>query len=280
MRIKITSDSTCDLSKRQLERYNITMVPLYVVKDNQTLKDREEITPSEIFRHVDNGGALCTTAAVNIEDYTQIFSEFSKEFDAVIHINIGADFSCSHQNALIAAQEFDNVYIVDSKNLCGGQGCLVLRAAQMAEDGMDPQEICGNIEKLREKVEASFIIDRLDYMRKGGRCSLIAEFGANIMRLKICIEVKDGKLQVAKKYSGSFEHCIDSYSKERLIGRDDIDTQLLLFAQAEASPEAISAARKNIQEFGKFREIEEIEAGCTISCHCGPNTIGLFYMLK
>ena len=136
MAIKITADSTCDLSAEQLRQHNIDLFPMSITMGSQCLRDGIDITPDDIYSHVDAGGDICTTSALNIADYTDRFSAFSKDYDAVIHINISAEFSSCHQNALLAAQEFDNVYVVDSRNLSTGHGHVVLRAAELAESGM------------------------------------------------------------------------------------------------------------------------------------------------
>ena len=223
MNIKITADSTCDLSEELVKKYDIEILPLYIVKDGKSYKDGVEITPSDIFEHVKAGGALTSTAAVNVADYVDAFTPLSKEYDAVIHIDISADFSSCYQNACIAAENFDNVYIIDSRNLSTGSGLVVLRAAEMAQAGESPEDIVKAMNVLTSKVEASFVIEKLDFLRKGGRCSTLAALGANLLSLRPCIEVKDGKMSVGKKYRGKYAACIEKYITERLSGRDDID---------------------------------------------------------
>lgn len=198
MNIKITADSTCDLSEELVKKYDIEILPLYIVKDGKSYKDGVEITPSDIFEHVKAGGALTSTAAVNVADYIDAFTPLSKEYDAVIHVDISADFSSCYQNACIAAENFDNVYIIDSRNLSTGSGLIVLRAAEMAQAGENPEDIVKAMNALTSKVEASFVIEKLDFLRKGGRCSALAALGANLLSLRPCIEVKDGKMSVGK----------------------------------------------------------------------------------
>jgi len=280
MRIKVTTDSTCDLSKELLETYNITIIPLYVLREGKIFHDGVTITPTEIFRHVDSGGALCTTAAVNIDDYTRCFEEFSAAYDEVIHINIGSDFSSSYQNACIVAQAYDNVRIIDSQNLTTGQGQLVIKAAEMALAGYDAKMICTEIHELAGRVETSFLVNRLDYIHKGGRCSLVAALGANILHLNPCIEVTGGKMQVTKKYRGSFERCIETYAEERLAGRDDIVKERVFITYTEVPQQVLEAARAAVIRYGAFREVIETQAGCTVSCHCGPGTLGIVFMRK
>ena len=280
MRVKIISDSTCDLSPELLERYDIAITPLCVIKDGKEFHDGVDITPADIFTHVDGGGELCSTAAVSQFEYTQMFTRYAKEYDEVVQINIGSNFSCCYQNACLAAQEFDNVFVVDSGNLSTGQGLLVVAAAKFAQQGVSGIEIAERVRALVPKVETSFLIDRLDYMRKGGRCSTVAALGANLLKLKPCIEVREGKMSVCKKYRGSFEKCIRQYVKERLDGREGIATELVFITHAAADTNVVAAAKEETAQYGSFEEVEETQAGCTVSCHCGPNTLGILFVRK
>lgn len=280
MRVKIISDSTCDLSPELLERYDIAITPLCVIKDGKEFHDGVDITPADIFAHVDGGRDLCSTAAVSQFEYTEMFTRYAKDCDAVVQINIGSNFSCCYQNACLAAQDFDNVYVVDSGNLSSGQGLLVVAAAKLAEQGLSGAEIAERMRALVPKVEASFLIERLDYMRKGGRCSAVAALGANLLHLKPCIEVREGKMCVCKKYRGSFEKCIRQYVKERLDGRTDIDEGLAFITHPACQENVVNAAMEEARAFGSFDEIVETHAGCTVSCHCGPNTLGILFVRK
>ena len=206
MSVKIIADSTCDLPEALLTQYDITILPLSIVKDGQFYRDRIEITPQDVFAHVDAGGALCSTAAVNVSEFTDCFAQYSSRYDAVICITLSAEMSSCYQNACLAAASFSNVYAVDSRNLSSAQGLIALDAARLAAEGYAGHEIVRMLNEETGKVQSSFLLDRLDYMRKGGRCSAVAALGANLMHLKPCIAVKDGKMGVVKKYRGSFEH--------------------------------------------------------------------------
>lgn len=280
MRVKIISDSTCDLSPELLERYDIAITPLCVIKDGKEFHDGLDITPADIFTHVDGGGELCSTAAVSQFEYTQMFTRYAKEYDEVVQINIGSNFSCCYQNACLAAQDFDNVYVVDSGNLSSGQGLLVVAAAKLAEQGLSGAEIAERMRALVPKVEASFLIERLDYMRKGGRCSAVAALGANLLNLKPCIEVREGKMGVCKKYRGSFEKCIRQYVKDRLDGRADIAPDLAFITHPACQKNVVDAAMEEAARYGSFDEVVETHAGCTVSCHCGPDTLGILFVRK
>ena len=278
MRIKVLSDSTCDLSAELVAKNDVTLIPLNVIKNGENFKDGVTITPEEIFAHVAAGGDLCSTAAVSIGDYEEIFAKYATEYDGVVHINIGSGFSASHQNARLAAEEFDNVLVVDSMSLSTGQAMIVLEACRLAREGADLAAIKTSLEDLVRKVEISFVLDRLEYMVKGGRCSAAAALGANLLNLKPCIEVKEGKLQVVKKYRGSFTKCLQSYVKDRLAGREDIRRNLLFITHTAVSQESIDAVWQCVAQNGGFETIEDTVAGCTVSCHCGPGTLGIIFV--
>ena len=280
MNIKITSDSTCDLSAELLERYSISLVPLYVVMDGRSCRDGVDIFPADIFAHVAAGGALCTTSAVSGYDYEQHFSKYSGSYDAVIHITIGSCFSSCYQNACGAAKAFPNVYVVDSANLSTGQGLVVLSAARMALQGLPAEEIVRRLNELTPRVEASFLLDRLDYMRKGGRCSAVTALGANLLKLKPCIEVKDGRMSVGKKYRGTFEKCIRQYAEERLKGREDLQKDMVFITHTPTAENVVRAVKEAVAVSADFAETFETSAGCTISCHCGPSTLGVLFIRK
>ena len=280
MKIKISSDSTCDLSKEYVEAHNVGILPLVVVKDGESFRDGVDITPEVIFAHVNGGGALCSTSAANVNDYMELFEEYKKEYDAVIHINIGSGFSSSHQNARLAAEDFENVYVVDSMNLSTGHGLVVVEAVKMAEAGMEPEKIYEALNDLAPRVEASFVLDRLDYMVKGGRCSSVAALGASLLQLKPCIEVVDGKMGVCKKYRGSYEKALGNYVKDRLKDREDIEMERIFVTHTETPQEVVESVKATVKEYKNFEIMEETVAGCTVACHCGPKTLGVLFIRK
>jgi len=278
MSIKITADSTCDLTQELLERYQISVMPLTVIKDGKTYLDGVDIQPDDIFRHVEEGGALCSTAAVNAEDYRQFFEKWLGQYDELIHITIGSGFSSCYQNAAIAASGFSNVHVVDSQNLSTGQGHLVIEAAQLAEKGMSAVEICSQLNAIRNRVDASFILDRLDYMQKGGRCSAVIALGGKLLKIKPCIAVRDGAMGMVDKYRGNYAKCVEKYIKDVLKDRKDIRTDRVFITHTPVDDEAMQAAREALEKYGEFTEIFETSAGCTISCHCGPGTLGILFL--
>lgn len=280
MRVKIISDSTCDLSPELIKEYNIGIVPLIVMKDGQEFLDGITINPSDIFAHVASGGSLCSTAARGVAVYQEEFAQYTKEYDGVIHINIGSDFSSSYQNACIAASDFDNVRVIDSKNLSTGQGLVVLKACELAQTANDLDELKAQLDAFTSRVESSFVLDRLEYMVKGGRCSGAAALGANLLSLKPCIEVKDGKMVVVKKYRGHLEKCMVSYVKDRLNNWDNVDDGTVFITHTDVSPESLEAVRSSVAQLGHFSNVYETIAGCTVSCHCGPGTMGILFVRK
>lgn len=280
MRIKVLSDSTCDLPQALLEKYNITLVPLTVVKDGQEYLDGETITPAEIFAHVAAGGSLCSTAAGGIGRYQEKFAEFAPVYDGVIHINIGSGFSSSYQNACIAAADFPNVRVIDSQNLSTGQGEVVLKACELAEECDSLDEIVKKLQEFASHVEISFLLDRLDYMVKGGRCSSATALGANLLNLKPCIEVRDGKMIVVKKYRGNYAKCLANYVKDRLNNRSELIRDRLFITHTPVTEECYNAVTEAIAEYGHFAEVLDAVAGCTVSCHCGPGTLGIIFVRK
>ena len=280
MRVKIISDSTCDLSADLIQKYDIGIVPLIVMKDNQEYLDGITITPADIFAHVAAGGSLCSTAARGVAVYQEMFAKYAKDYDGVLHVNIGSDFSSSYQNACIAAEDFDNVRVIDSKNLSTGQGLVVLKACDLAGTAADMDELKAQLDAFTSRVEASFVLDRLEYMVKGGRCSGAAALGANLLSLKPCIEVKNGKMAVVKKYRGHIEKCMASYVKDRLAGRDDLDHDRIFITRTDVAKESLEVVRSGVTQYGNFGNVYETVAGCTVSCHCGPGTMGILFVRK
>jgi len=281
MKIKISADSTCDLPAELIEKYNIGIMPLSIVKNGTPLRDGFEIVPQDIFDHVTAGGDLPTTTAVNAAEYISVFSEYRKEYDAVVHFTISGEMSACYQNAVIAAAEVPGVYPIDARNLSTGIGHLVLDAAIMAADGMDAADIKAQLDEKKNKLDVSFVVDTLEFLRKGGRCSAIAALGANLLSLHPCIEVRDGKMGVGKKYRGSIEKCLTKYIEERLSGRDDIDRSRIFITNSGGfSQETLDKVKALVNEYGPFDEVLESYAGCTVSCHCGPKTLGVLFYKK
>ncbi|NLC51270.1 MAG: DegV family protein [Firmicutes bacterium] len=275
--IKISADSTCDLSPEILKKFNISIMPLNIIVGDQAFLDGKEILPADIFKYVDIDGKSCKTAAINVQDYRTFFKKLSSKYEAQIHICLGSGFSSCYQNAVLAAQDFENVYVLDSDNLSSGSGRLVYEAALLAKQGLKPEEIFAKLQDLVPKIETSFVIDRLDYLRKGGRCSALAAHGASLLKIKPCIEVVDGKMTVGKKYRGSFERALKKYVEDRLSGRKDIDNSRIFITHCQCSPQIIEMVKEAVSEQADFHEIIVTEAGATVATHCGPNSLGILF---
>lgn len=278
--IKITSDSTCDLPRSVLETYNISTISLGIAKNGELYRDGISITTSDIASHVEGGGDITTTNAVSIGDYEDFFTHLRKTHDTVIHINLSSTISCCHQNACIAAAELDGVYVVDSANLSIGQGLLVLLTAQAAAEGKSAEEILADIEGWKRRIEMSFVLDRLDYMKKGGRCSAVAALGANLLQLHPCIELTEGSLKVVKKYRGSREKVMKDYLKDRLDPQRELDEHLAIMVDTCEDDSLAPIGREALRSDGRFACVTEAKAGCTIFSHCGPGTLGLAVLKK
>lgn len=278
--IKITADSTCDLSPDILSDMDITLTPLNILVGDKTFLDGVNITPADIFRYVDAEGKTCKTAAVNTYAYEGLFQGLSSKYEAVIHICLGSEFSSCYQNAIQAAKNFKNVYVIDSQNLSSGSGHVVYEAARMAREGTSAQDICRSLEELIPRVDASFVIDRLDYLYKGGRCSGLEALGAKVLQIRPCIEVIEGRMKVGKKYRGSFESCLRHYVQDRLRDDGDIDFRRVFITHPMCSRQTVDMVKELLCDYGRFEEIIETPAGCTVSSHCGPNTLGILYIRK
>ena len=281
MKIRISADSTCDLTAELLERYDVKITPLYILMEDRALRDGIECTREDIFAYTDRTGKLCGTAAVSIADYLDFFGEELKDHDQIMHFTISSDMSACFQNACDAAEEFPGrVFVVDSRSLSTGIGHLVIDGALLAREGKAGEEIKAILDERREKLNVSFVIDTLEYLRKGGRCSAVAALGANLLRLKPCIEVQNGKMSVAKKYRGSLEKAIENYVTDRIKDRDDLDTKRVFITDSGVDMETVHTVEKLLREYGGFEEIHHTLAGSTISGHCGPGCLGILYYNK
>ncbi|HHT42374.1 MAG TPA: DegV family protein [Firmicutes bacterium] len=273
---RISTDSTCDLSAGFVARMGIAITPLSITVDDEVFRDGVDITPSDLFSYVE-AGKSCRTGAVNIYEYQKHFQDLTASGDEVVHISLGSAFSSCYNNALLAARDFPGVRVVDSRNLSTGSGHLVHEAALLAEEGRSAAEIAAVLEELVPKVDASFIIDQLDYLAKGGRCSAITAQGAKILRLKPSIEVRDGVMIVGRKYRGNFMKAVRLYVLDRLEQNGELDPCRVFITHAGCNEEIVEMVRSLVDEHGKFKEIIVTEAGCTISNHCGPNTLGVLF---
>ena len=279
-RVVITADSTTDLSPALRERYKIATLPLGITLGGQVYHDGVDITPDMIYEHHDKTGELPKTTATNVGECDDFFRPFAEEGAAVVHFTISAQMSSTYNNTCLSAKEFSDVYVIDTKNLSTGGGLLVVAAAEMAAAGMSAKEIVRETEKLVDCVEASFVIDSLEYLHKGGRCSALAVLGANLLKLKPCIEVKKGSMGVGKKYRGKFDLALREYIKERITDYSDIMLDRVFITHAGCDSALTDEIVALVKETAPFKEVFLTRAGCTISSHCGANTLGILFIRK
>ena len=279
-KIKITADTVCDLSEEMKERYGITTIPLYVTRDGVTLKDGIEINRNEVFEHYRTTGRLCATAALNVEDFSQFYKQQLEDCDELIMITISSGFSSCYQNACIAAEDYEGrVYVVDSKNLSTGEGLVAVSAAKLLAQGCSAGEIVTKLNQdIIPRVDASFFVANVEYLHKGGRCSSIAALGANLLKLRPCIDVIDGKMKVTKKYRGNMEKTMREYVKERLTDMAYDDD--LIFVTSTCTKEFAELTAEEVKKNSNFKEIAITDAGCTVACHSGEDTIGILFIRK
>lgn len=281
--IAITTDSTCDLPQRFIDENDITVVPLTVLLGDTVYRDGVDIKPDDVYSFVEKTGKLPKTSAVTPAEYFEVFKQLTDEGKKVVHIGFSSGLSSSFQNACVAASEFDNVFCVDSKTLCTAQGLLVLKACDYRAKGMDAKKIADRVTKLVPKVSATFVLDGLEYLHKGGRCSSVARFGANVLGIKpsIAVDNQTGKLEVSKKYRGKTEIVYKQYIADRMNEIKRIQPDRVVIAESGGvSSQTIAFAKGVIEGKDKFNQVIVADAGCTISSHCGPKTFAIFYIKK
>lgn len=279
-KVVITCDSSCDLGPKLCERYHINLNPFRINVGDETFLDGVNITPDDLYAYHEKTGLLSKTSATNVAEHEEFFKQNLKDADELIFFTISSSMSVNYQNACIAAESFNNVYVVDSGNLSSGVGLLVLTAADLAEQGKSAKEIIAEVERLRANVNASFVIDTLEFLHKGGRCSALAALGANLLKLKPCIEVKNGAMGVAKKYRGKFAEVLKTYAKERLENPDNLYLNRVFITHAGCDPKIAEEIAALVKELAPFNEVFITRAGATVSTHCGPNTLGVLFIQK
>lgn len=280
-KIKITCDSTCDLNGELYRRYSVDVIPLGVLLGDELRKDGVNLKVTELYDYVARTGVLPKTSAISEFEYLERWRPYTEQGYSVIHINISSAISACHQNARIAAGELENVYPVDSLNLSSGSGMLVLKAGELAEQGLSAEEIVKKLEEYREKLDVSFVLRTLEYLQKGGRCSGVLAFGANLLKLRPeIVLMPDGSMDVGKKYRGSPEKTVIDYVRGRLRGRDDIDRSLIFVVNSGVEKEITDEVKRIVKEEYGFENIIETLAGCTISSHCGAGTLGIMFYKK
>ncbi|MBQ7339709.1 MAG: DegV family protein [Clostridia bacterium] len=275
MKIAISVESTNDLTTKMLVDNDIKVIAYNIVLGDREFKDGE-VSTEDMFKYVDENGVLPKTNAINEYTYTEYFEELKKNYDAVVHICLSSGITSSCGNAFKAAENLENVYAVDSMSLSTGIGLLALYARELANAGEDAESIAKKVQERAYKLQVSFVVERLDYLHKGGRCSSVALLGANLLKIRPRIIVKEGKMISDKKYRGHMGSVIAKYCAETLAEFNTPDLDKVFITYTTATPEMLEAARKAVTEAG-FKNIYETKAGGTIASHCGANTMGILY---
>lgn len=279
-KVLITRDSTSDLPPELVEKLNIKTIPLVVTLGDKAYQDGVDINPDDIYKYHEEHGVLPKTSAANVDDMINFFEPFVKEGYEIVHFCISSTMSSTYQNSCIAADEFDGIYVVDSANLSTGEGLLVLKACEWAAEGFSAKEVYDKVCELIPRVDASFVIDSLEYLHKGGRCSALAALGANLLKLKPCIEVRGGSMGVSKKYRGKYSETLKQYVADRLTDYSDIDLSRVFVTHAGCDEEIVNQVVEQVKATAPFSELIISRAGCTVSAHCGRNTLGVLYIRK
>lgn len=276
MRIALSAESTVDLPRELLEKYDIHTTPFTILLGDEAKLDGEVPVP-EIIEYVNKTGVLPKTSAVNQFQFKEHFDNLLKDYDAVIHFSLSSEISVACHNAKTCAQDYDNVFVIDTRTLSTGIALLAIYASKLTAQGLEPKEIVEKCEARIPSLQVSFILARLDYLHKGGRCSALSLFGANLLKLRVQILVKDGKMGPANKYRGNMDRCIVSYVNDTLNTFNTPDTSEVFITSTTATPEQIESVKQILIEHG-FKNIMVTNAGGTITSHCGENCLGILYL--
>lgn len=276
----ITYDSTCDLTPALLERFQIRTVPLTIQTGERIFPDDGHYTSEDLYADFRKDGTLPKTAAVSPEQFKEFFGAILAEGYDIVHIDISADLSGTCQNALIAAAELEpgRIHVVDSRQLSTGGGLLALQGAKLRDAGMAAGDISDALCRLAPHSDTSFVLDTLEYMWKGGRCSGVAALGANVLKLKPCLEMREGKLVVCKKYRGTMDRVYRQYIAERLAGKTVVEDWAFITHSGGVSEDTLAQLTELVKSLAPFREVFVTQAGCTVSSHCGPGTLGVLFL--
>ena len=278
MKIVISAESTIDLPKELLDKYNIKTTPFTINLGDELIEDHFGVS-KEIFEFVDKSKKLPKTSAVSPDQFKTHFENLKKDYDAIVHVSLSSLISSAYNNACMVAKEMENVYVVDSKSLSTGIALLAIKGKDLIDEGKDAKEIFETLQALTPKVEASFVLERLNYLHKGGRCSALALLGANILKIKPQIILSDGRMIVGNKYMGNMTKVVDKYIDDLLDSNPNPILEHVFITHSSPMPEAEKILTEKLENRG-FKYIHNTLAGGTISSHCGPNCIGVLFLNK
>lgn len=280
MNVKITTESACDLPQEILDRLDITTVRVYVILDGVSYRDVDDMNSYELFDAVEARDLAPTTSAPSVQDYLTTFQKYDPETTTIIHISTTSAHSVCYHNALKAAEECTNVHVIDSRNATSGLGILVMMAAEMAQNGKSAEEIIQEVNRTIPRIELSCILNTVSYVRRGGRISTLAAKGVELLNLKPCVEMVNGKLSIGKKYRGKLEKVLPNYIQDRLKGRNDLNLKRIFMTNTLSSKAFLQTLVDLIKSLQPFAEVLINDAGCTISTHAGPNALGIIFIRK
>lgn len=279
MKVKITADSACDMPKYLVEKHNISIIPFSIIMGDEEYKDGVSVTPEQLIDYAKNNKELPKTSAINQMEYDEFFKQFLDGDTEIVHFSLSSGISVTCTNAQNAAKEVGNTYVVDGKSLSSGTALLILKACEMAEDGKSAKEIYDAMQALVEKVQASFVVEKVDFLRKGGRCSMLAALGANLLKIKPTLILKNGKIISDKKFIGKQEEVIKKYVAYILEKFPNPDLSRVFVTHSPCPNSYAEIAKEALKDVG-FKEVIEAEAGATICTHCGAGTLGILYLCK
>ncbi len=281
--IRIVADSTCDLSKELIEKYSIQIAPLHIVLGEKEYKDGSDITPDDIYAWAEKNEDTPKTSAIGFEDVMDIMKPLAESEDEMMVFTISGKMSTTVNVFRMVAEELeieDRVSIIDSENLSTGAGLMVLKAADMAEEGKSRSEICQAVEEMKGKVKSSFVVDTLTYLHRGGRCSAVAALAGGVLKLHPRIIVSEGAMSADKKYRGKMDKVILDYVEDLKEALESADKERVFITHSGCEQEIIDKVYSYLKKLNYFEEIHITRAGGVISSHCGPGTLGVLYTGK
>lgn len=281
MKIKITTDSSVDVPKEFLDNLGVSYIPIIVNLGDEERYDTIDVTVANIEEFVKKTGKLPKTSARSAEDFKTFFKQFLDEgYDEIVHFSLGAELSCTCQNARTASFELcqDKIHIVDGRNLSTGTMLLVMHAVELANQGYSAKEIARIEQQRAYNVQSSFVVDTLTYLYKGGRCSALSMFGANLLKLRPRLQLINGKIVPTEKYRGKMQNVLLKYVDDTLAQYDNPDRTRCFVTHADADPEVVSEVVEYVKSKNIFKEVIESQAGATVFSHCGKGTLGILYI--
>ena len=279
--VKIISDSTCDLSQELISKYNVEIVPLHILLGDKEYEDGRSITPDEIYEWSNVNGVTPKTSAVGIDQMIEAFRPHIENGDEIVVFSISSDMSTTYNVMRMAVAELeaeDKIYVIDSANLSTGVGLQVIEAAILAQEGKSAEEIVAHIQEISSRVRASFVVDTLTFLHRGGRCSGVAALAGGVLKLHPKIVVDGGKMKPEEKFRGKMSKVVMDYVKSMEEDLKNAEKNRVFITHSGSEPEIIDSVKAYLEELNLFEEIHITRAGCVVSSHCGPGTLGVLYI--